>query len=157
MRMFSALLIVTTTLCVSSDAALPAMNLKLPSSNSLLSNQPISAEKGTPAGRYLRVPEDDDTLTMASDAEEERGVIPKASELMKKLDLDNMMEATIVRSIMKGHPAEKTLGKMGVSPSFVTAEGQKVYSKYDEGYRTYRSWYKWVEDNANWLVKDLKG
>ncbi|KAG7399707.1 hypothetical protein PHYBOEH_008041 [Phytophthora boehmeriae] len=159
MRTFPALLMVATMLYVSSDAVLATSSLKQTkrsSSDALLSKHPD-------AGRSLRTrgaDEDDDIPTTPStraDAQEERGPIPKAAELMRKLDLDDIAEATIVRSIMKGHPAEKTLNKMGVSPSFVTADGQKVYSKYDPGYRTYRSWVKWVDKNADWLVKDLKG
>ncbi|KAG7394069.1 hypothetical protein PHYBOEH_005862 [Phytophthora boehmeriae] len=163
MRTFYALLIITTTLCVSSDAALAITSLKeekFASSNTLLWNQPTPAgESGLVARRSLRAHDadkEDNIAPAEAGHEEERGILPKPAELMKKLDLDDIMEATIVRSIMKGHAPAKTLDKMGVKPSFVTAEGQRAYSKYDKGYQTYRGWVRWVEDNADWLVKELK-
>ncbi|KAG7382470.1 hypothetical protein PHYBOEH_010468 [Phytophthora boehmeriae] len=165
MRTLSTLALIATALYVSSSAGLEttgSKQMKLASSDTLVSNHPLSADEvGIIAKRSLRAHgagEDGDTEDEEEEEEdsEERVTIPKASALLKKLDLNDLTEANIVRGVLKDHAPDKILTKIGVSPSFVTADGQKVYSKYDPGYQQYRQWDKWVQENLDWIVKLLK-
>ncbi|KAG7397677.1 hypothetical protein PHYBOEH_000363 [Phytophthora boehmeriae] len=143
MRAHSFLLLSAAVLLASSGAAsIPGQSLlsQTVSSDSVVSSRLLSPGESVAIGkRSLR----------ARDTDEERGLfdtIPSVKKLMRELDLSEE-NAIIVRSIVKGHAPEKTLNKMGVSPSFVTADGVKVYHKDGEGYKKYLEWVKWLRDN----------
>ncbi|ETM30600.1 hypothetical protein L914_21724, partial [Phytophthora nicotianae] len=52
----------------------------------------------------------------------------------------------LIRWIKNGKAPSTILDKLEVKPSFVTAEGQRVYSKYDKGYKFYLHYVKLVRD-----------
>ncbi|KAG7383688.1 hypothetical protein PHYBOEH_009816 [Phytophthora boehmeriae] len=143
MRAHSFLLLSAIALLRSSGAATTLGQSQLSqtvASDSVVSSRLLSPGESV-AKRSLR----------ARDVDEERGLfdtVPSVKKLMRELDLSKE-NAIIVRSIVKGNSAEKTLTKMGVSPSFVTADGLKVYHKDDAGYKKYLQWAKWLRDNYN--------
>ncbi|KAG7397661.1 hypothetical protein PHYBOEH_000347 [Phytophthora boehmeriae] len=139
MRAHSFLLLSAIALLRSSGAVTTPGQSQLSqtvSSDSVVSSRLLSpGESVAIAKRSLR----------ARDMDEERGLfdtVPSVKKLMRELDLSK--ENAII-----GNSAEKTLTKMGVSPSFVTADGLKVYHKDDAGYKKYLEWAKWLRDNYN--------
>ncbi|KAG7396240.1 hypothetical protein PHYBOEH_002558 [Phytophthora boehmeriae] len=156
MRVSCFLLFATGALFLSGDVASATSSeqtrlMKPPPSDDVLPTRSLfSGEANKRALRIRNVAGGYDT---APEAEEERGFFslskfPSVKKIMKKMDLEED-DAIVVHSIAKGDSPQTTLTKMGVNPSFVTADGQVVYSKHDPVYQKYRRWAAWLQENYN--------
>ncbi|KAG7395371.1 hypothetical protein PHYBOEH_003881 [Phytophthora boehmeriae] len=158
MRVFSFPLLAAIVFMAASVAASrpdqPVVSKMTSSNNAHSTPSLFVTESGVAEKRSLRVRGADDsdhTSTKLKGGEERTGLfdtVPSIKKIMRELDMSEE-NATIVRSIAKGHAPDKTLAKVGVYPSFVTYDGQKVYNKNGEGYKNYLAWAKWMRDNYN--------
>ncbi|KAG6619292.1 putative secreted RxLR effector protein [Phytophthora cinnamomi] len=71
---------------------------------------------------------------------------PETEDEEERAPWETMDTDKLIKWIKKGKAPAKILDKMGVKPSFVTAEGQRVYSMYDEGYKFYLHYVKLVRE-----------
>ncbi|POM77096.1 Hypothetical protein PHPALM_5575 [Phytophthora palmivora] len=95
-------------------------------------------DHGGITARSLRVVDEtvDDIPVKASETEDKE----------ERAHWETMDTDILIKWIKNGKAPSIILDKMGVSPSFVTAEGQRVYSMYDKGYQFYLHYVKLVNE-----------